>query len=40
MAWIMGLNKHFKGPIKGNQYAGWVDAKTGESVEDRYKAEV
>ena len=35
MAWIMGLIKHFKGPIKGNQYAGWVDVKTGEPVEDK-----
>ncbi|KAL7270275.1 3-oxoacyl-[acyl-carrier-protein] synthase [Rhizina undulata] len=35
MAWIMGLIKHFKGPIKGNQYAGWVDAKTGEPVDDK-----
>jgi fatty acid synthase subunit alpha len=35
MAWIMGLIKHFKGPIKGKQYAGWVDAKTGEPVDDK-----
>jgi len=31
----VGLIKHFKGPIKGNQYAGWVDVKTGEPVEDK-----
>ena len=35
MAWIMGLIKHFKGPVKGDQYAGWVDAKTGEPVEEK-----
>jgi fatty acid synthase subunit alpha len=35
MAWIMGLIKHFKGPIKGKQYSGWVDAKTGEPVDDK-----
>ncbi|CAZ80158.1 unnamed protein product [Tuber melanosporum] len=35
MAWIMGLIRHFKGPIKGNQYTGWVDVKTGEPVEDK-----
>ena len=35
MAWIMGLIKHFKGPIKGKQYAGWVDAKSGEPVDDK-----
>jgi fatty acid synthase subunit alpha len=35
MAWIMGLIKHFNGPIKGKQYVGWVDAKTGEPVDDK-----
>ncbi|KAI9769934.1 MAG: 3-oxoacyl-[acyl-carrier-protein] synthase [Geoglossum simile] len=35
MAWIMGLIKNHNGPLKGNQYAGWVDAKTGEPVEDK-----
>ncbi|KAI5815235.1 fatty acid synthase-like protein [Pyronema omphalodes] len=35
MAWIMGLIKHFKGPIKGKQYSGWVDAKTGEPIDDK-----
>jgi fatty acid synthase subunit alpha len=35
MAWIMGLIKHFKGPIKGKQYSGWVDAKSGEPIDDK-----
>ncbi|KHJ34007.1 putative fatty acid synthase subunit alpha [Erysiphe necator] len=35
MAWIMGLIKNHNGPIKGKQYAGWVDSKTGEPVEDK-----
>jgi fatty acid synthase subunit alpha len=35
MAWIMGLIRNHNGPIKGNQYAGWVDAKTGEPVDDK-----
>jgi len=35
MAWIMGLIKHHNGPIKGKSYAGWVDAKTGEPVDDK-----
>lgn len=35
MAWIMGLIKHHNGPIKGKPYSGWVDAKTGEPVEDK-----
>ncbi|KAI9805515.1 MAG: hypothetical protein M1825_000766 [Sarcosagium campestre] len=35
MAWIMGLIKNHNGPIKGKQYAGWVDAKTGEPVDDK-----
>ena len=35
MAWIMGLIKHFSGPIKGQSYAGWVDAKTGDPVDDK-----
>ncbi|KMU90482.1 fatty acid synthase subunit alpha reductase [Coccidioides immitis H538.4] len=29
MAWIMGLIKNHNGPIKGQPYSGWVDAKTG-----------
>ncbi|KAI0409561.1 fatty acid synthase subunit alpha [Xylaria palmicola] len=35
MAWIMGLIKNHNGPIKGQQYSGWVDAKTGEPIEDK-----
>lgn len=35
MAWIMGLIKNFNGNIKGKPYAGWVDAKTGEPVDDK-----
>ncbi|KAL2129218.1 hypothetical protein VTI74DRAFT_8075 [Chaetomium olivicolor] len=35
MAWIMGLIKNHNGPIKGKPYAGWVDAKTGEPVDDK-----
>ncbi|KAN0073257.1 hypothetical protein V8E54_008477 [Elaphomyces granulatus] len=35
MAWIMGLIKNHNGPLRGKPYAGWVDAKTGEPVDDR-----
>ncbi|KAL2863103.1 trifunctional fatty acid synthase subunit FAS2 [Aspergillus lucknowensis] len=35
MAWIMGLIKHHNGPIKGKTYSGWVDAKSGEPVDDK-----
>ncbi|KAI0389104.1 fatty acid synthase subunit alpha [Xylariaceae sp. FL0594] len=35
MAWVMGLIKNHNGPIKGKPYSGWVDAKTGEPVEDK-----
>ena len=35
MAWIMGLIKHFNGPLKGNSYSGWVDAKSGDPVDDK-----
>jgi fatty acid synthase subunit alpha len=35
MAWIMGLIKNHNGPLKGKSYAGWVDAKTGEPVDDK-----
>lgn len=35
MAWIMGLIKNHNGPIKGKQYSGWVDAKTGEPIDDK-----
>lgn len=34
MAWIMGLVKHFDGELNGSHYAGWVDSKTKESVQD------
>ncbi|KAG1096468.1 hypothetical protein G6F39_006700 [Rhizopus arrhizus] len=36
MAWIMGYIKHHNGNLKnGNFYSGWMDAKTGEPVEDK-----
>ncbi|KAK4214388.1 fatty acid synthase subunit alpha [Rhypophila decipiens] len=35
MAWMMGLIRNHNGPIKGKPYSGWVDAKTGEPVEDK-----
>lgn len=35
MAWIMGLIKNHNGPLKGKPYSGWVDAKTGEPVDDK-----
>ncbi|KAK4177343.1 hypothetical protein QBC36DRAFT_236917 [Triangularia setosa] len=35
MSWMMGLIKNHNGPIKGQPYSGWVDAKTGEPVEDK-----
>lgn len=35
MAWIMGLIKHHNGPLKGKAYSGWVDAKTGDPVDDK-----
>ena len=35
MAWIMGLIKNHNGPLKGKSYSGWVDAKTGEAVDDK-----
>lgn len=35
MAWIMGLIRNHNGPIKGLPYAGWVDSKTGEPVDDK-----
>lgn len=35
MAWIMGLIKNFNGPIKGKPYSGWVDAKSGDPVDDK-----
>jgi fatty acid synthase subunit alpha len=35
MAWIMGLIKNHNGPLKGKSYSGWVDAKSGDPVEDK-----
>lgn len=35
MAWMMGLVKNFNGPIKGKPYSGWVDAKSGDPVDDK-----
>ena len=35
MAWIMGLIKNHNGPLKGNSYSGWIDAKTNEPVDDK-----
>ncbi|KAH8900074.1 hypothetical protein GQ53DRAFT_816102 [Thozetella sp. PMI_491] len=35
MSWIMGLIKNHNGNIKGKQYSGWVDAKSGEPVDDK-----
>lgn len=36
MAWIMGLVKHLNGNIQGTPYVGWVDAKSGEPVQDAH----
>lgn len=35
MAWMMGLIKNHNGSLKGKPYSGWVDAKTGEPVDDK-----
>ena len=35
MAWLMGLIKNHNGPLKGKSYSGWVDAKSGEPVDDK-----
>lgn len=35
MAWIMGLIRNHNGPLKGKSYSGWVDAKTGDPVDDK-----
>ncbi|KAF2097561.1 fatty acid synthase-like protein [Rhizodiscina lignyota] len=35
MAWMMGLIKNHNGPFKGKSYSGWVDAKSGEPVDDK-----
>ncbi|KAJ2859979.1 fatty acid synthase alpha subunit Lsd1 [Coemansia aciculifera] len=36
LAWIMGLIKHYNGPLKstGATYVGWVDAKAEEPIRD------
>ena len=35
MAWVMGLIRNHNGPLKGKSYSGWVDAKTGDPVDDK-----
>lgn len=36
MAWMMGYIKHFDGKLKdGALYVGWVDAKSGDPVDDK-----
>ena len=46
MAWVMGFIKHFDGRLKnGSLHVGWVDAKTGEPIDDkdvrgRYEKEI
>ncbi|KAL8824963.1 MAG: hypothetical protein Q9191_004701 [Dirinaria sp. TL-2023a] len=35
MAWMMNLIKNHNGPLKGKSYSGWVDAKTGDPVDDK-----
>ncbi|WVQ81977.1 hypothetical protein IAT38_004104 [Cryptococcus sp. DSM 104549] len=36
MAWMMGFIKHFDGKLgNGQTYVGWVDAKSGEPVDDK-----
>lgn len=40
MAWLMGLIKHHDGPHKsGGHHAGWVDAQSGEIVQDHQVAD-
>ncbi|RYP69144.1 hypothetical protein DL771_006238 [Monosporascus sp. 5C6A] len=34
MAWAMGLITHIDGVVKGKPYVGWVDKKTGETVQE------
>ena len=46
MAWMMGHIKYFDGKLKsGQNYVGWVDAKSGDAVDDkdvrpRYEKEI
>ena len=35
MAWVMGLIRNHNGPLKGKSYSGWVDAKSGDPVDDK-----
>lgn len=35
MAWIMGLIRNHNGMLKGKPYSGWVDAKSGDPVDDK-----
>ena len=35
MAWMMGLIKNYNGQLKGKSYSGWVDAKSGDPVDDK-----
>ena len=35
MAWLMNLIRNHNGPLKGKSYSGWVDAKTGDPVDDK-----
>ena len=36
MAWMMGYIKHFDGRLKDSTFhMGWVDAKTGDPVDDK-----
>ncbi|WVQ99902.1 hypothetical protein IAU59_007045 [Kwoniella sp. CBS 9459] len=36
LAWMMGYIKHFDGKLKSGQtYVGWVDAKSGDPVDDK-----
>ncbi|RAK71486.1 uncharacterized protein BO72DRAFT_503369 [Aspergillus fijiensis CBS 313.89] len=34
LAWMTGLIRHHNGPLDGQHYTGWVDAKTQKAVQD------
>ena len=34
LAWMMGLIRHFDGDRAGGYHVGWIDAKTGEAMDD------
>lgn len=34
MAWIMGLIKYHNGPLKGQDYCGWLESATGTPIHD------